>query len=66
MKKLSTSVSPFIMLIVPVMFAILLTLTFKANSNDSVTNLSSAVSSKSIADKLVETGESSVIRFLLR
>lgn len=66
MKKLSTSVSPFLMLIVPVLFAVLLSLSFKSSERDTNDELTTTVSGKTTAQKLVETGESSVIRFLMR
>ena len=66
MKKFSTSVSPFIMLFIPVLFAILLSLSFKTLNNNAKAELTTTVSSKTIAQKFVKTGEQSVIEFLLK
>ncbi|WP_154647899.1 hypothetical protein [Pedobacter arcticus] len=63
MKKLTTSVSPFLMLIVPVLFAVLLSLSFK--SNDAPTDSELTTTTTSATQKLVKTGEASIIRFLL-
>lgn len=65
MKKLSTSVSPFLMLIIPVLFAILLSLSFKANTSGAENELTTTVSSRTSTQKLVKTGETTIIRLLL-
>ncbi len=66
MKKLSTSVSPFLMLIVPVLFAVLLSFSFKTNNNASESEITTTTATKTTAQKLVKTGETSIIRFLLK
>jgi hypothetical protein len=65
MKKLTTSVSPFLMLIVPVLFAMLLSLSFKSNNTEADSELTTTVATKTATQKLVKTGEASIIRFLL-
>lgn len=66
MKKLSTSVSPFLMLIVPVLFAVLLSLGFNTNNNDVDSELTTTVTTKTTAQKLVKTGETTIIKFLMK
>nr|WP_294896883.1 hypothetical protein [uncultured Pedobacter sp.] len=66
MKKLTTSVSPFLMLIVPVLFAVLLSLSFKSNNNGADSELTTITATKTITQKLVKTGETSIVRFLMK
>ena len=54
------------MLIIPVLFAILLSLSFKSLDSSTNDELTTTVSDKANAQRLVKTGESSIIRFLLR
>jgi len=66
MKKLTTSVSPFLMLLVPVLFAILLSLGYSSQNSESQDELTTTVATKTVTQKLVKTGETSIIRFLLK
>lgn len=66
MKKLTTSVSPFIMLIVPVLFAVLLSLGFNSSKTANQDELTTTLSSKTATQKLVKTGEAAILSFLLK
>ncbi|HEX7365701.1 MAG TPA: hypothetical protein VF273_01320 [Pelobium sp.] len=66
MKKITTSVSPFIMLIIPVLFAVLLSLSFNSADVQNQDELTTTVNSKTVAQKLVKTGEASALKFLLK
>ncbi|RKD20083.1 hypothetical protein BCY91_00185 [Pelobium manganitolerans] len=63
MKKLGTSVSPFLMLIVPVLFAVLLSLNLNNGDGENTDNLSSNIKTEISAQKLVKAG---LVRFLLK
>ncbi len=65
MKKLTISVSPFLMLIIPVLFAVLLSLSFKSNNVQIDSELTTTTTTKITTQKLVKAGEISIIRFLL-
>lgn len=65
MKKINISVSPFLMLIVPVLFAILLSLSFKSTDTDSDNELTTITTSETTAQKLVKTSKASVLWVLL-
>lgn len=65
MKKLTTSVSPFLMLLVPVLAAILLSLSYHSQTDENLDELTTTTR-KTTAQKLVKTGEASVIRLLLK
>ena len=64
MKKLSTSVSPFLMLVVPVLIFAGLSLTF--NQEDSGSQLSSSFSTKQVKTTMVSVGQQSLVKFLLK
>jgi len=64
MKKLSTSVSPFLMLFVPVLLFAGLSFTFNHNSIQSET--SSSFYSKQVKTNIISVGEQSLIKFLLK
>lgn len=65
MKKLSSSVSPFLMMIIPVVLFVGLTVALRETPNqEELSNHNSAV--KSTATTIVKVGEESLIRFLLR
>ena len=65
MKKLSSSVSPFLMMIIPVVLFVGLTVALRETPNqEELSNHNSAV--KSTAKTIVKVGEESLIRFLLR
>lgn len=64
MKKLPSSVSPFLMMIIPVVLFVGLTITLKEMPNqEELSNHNIAV--KSTATTIVKVGEESLIRFLL-
>lgn len=65
MKKLTTSVSPFLMLIIPVLFAVLLSIGFKSISVQTDSELTTTTTAKIATQKLVQVGEASLIKFLL-
>lgn len=64
MKKLSTSVSPFLMLVIPVLLFAGLSLTFNQDTADN--ELSSSFSTKSVSDKVVSVSQQSLVKFLLK
>ena len=64
MKKLSTSVSPFLMLVVPVLIFAGLSLTF--NQEDANLQLSSSLSTKQVKTTMVSIGQQSLVKFLLK
>ncbi|MEO5909991.1 MAG: hypothetical protein ABIP95_03840 [Pelobium sp.] len=64
MKKLSTSVSPFLMMILPVVLFIGLSLTMK--SSYSPQEEFSSISAPSKTTIIMKVGEQSLVRFLLR
>ncbi len=66
MKKLTTSVSPFIMLIIPVVLLLGLSLTFDCIEQDQNLNLSTTTVATATAQKIVSAGENSFIKFLLK
>jgi len=66
MKKLSTTTSPFLMMIIPVILFIGLSIMFKnteIKADDQLTT-ATTISSKATS-KIVKVGEQSIIRFLL-
>ena len=65
MKKLSTSVSPFLMMIIPVILFVGLSLAVKENQSQEEFS-SSSLSVKNATASMVKVGEQSLIRFLLR
>lgn len=64
MKKLSTSVSPFLMLVVPVLIFAGLSLTL--NQEESNQELSSSFSTEQVKTTVVNVGQQSFVRFLLK
>lgn len=64
MKKLSTSVSPFLMLFVPVLLFAGLSFTLNLDSAD--IESTSSFSTKSVSNKMVNAGQQSLIKFLLK
>ena len=64
MKKLSTSVSPFLMLIVPVLIFAGLSLTF--SQVDSNSQLGTSFSTKQVESTIVSVGQQSLVNFLLK
>ena len=64
MKKLSTSISPFLMLTVPVLIFAGLSLNF--NQNDSTQELSRSFSTKQVKTTMVSVGQQSLVKFLLK
>ena len=64
MKKLSSSVSPFLMLIIPILLFAGISLKF--NQVDSNTELSSNFSTKQIKTTMVSAGQQSLVKFLLK
>lgn len=63
MKKLSTSVSPFLMLVVPVLIFAGLSLNF---NQDDTQDLSSSFSTKQVKASMVSVGQQSLVKFLLK
>ncbi len=66
MKKLSTSVSPFLMMIVPVILFVGLSIAFKGETIDNPENFSSVSTPVKTPTVLVQAGGQSVIKFLLK
>ena len=66
MKKLTTSVSPFIMMIIPVLFMVGLSLTFNTDTSQAQDGLTTTTISKNATQTLVKTGQQSFVRFLLK
>ncbi len=64
MKKLTTSVSPFLMMFIPVILFVGLSLSLKNNDTNQDEFLSGASPSKTTI--LVNAGEQSLIKFLLK
>lgn len=64
MKKLSTLVSPFLMLVIPVLLFAGLSLTFNQDVADN--EMSSTLSTKSVSNKMANVGQQSLIKFLLK
>lgn len=64
MKKFSTSVSPFLMLLIPVLLFVGLSLIFNQNVADSET--SSSFSAKIAGNKMVNVGQQTLLKFLLK
>jgi hypothetical protein len=65
MKKLSTSVSPFLMMIIPVILFVGLSLAVKENQSQEEFS-SNSLSVKNATATMVKVGEQSLMRFLLR
>ena len=65
MKKLSTSVSPFLLMIIPVILFVGLSLTVKENQSQEEFS-SDGLSVKNATATMVKVGEQSIMRFLLR
>jgi hypothetical protein len=64
MKKLSTSVSPFLMMIIPVMLFVGLSLVLRETPSQEEMS-GQNISSKNATTVLVKVGEQSLVRFLL-
>ena len=64
MKKSSTSVSPFLMLIIPILLFAGISLNF--NQIDSSSELSSSFSTKQVKTTMVSAGQQSLVKFLLK
>ena len=64
MKKLSSSVSPFLMLIIPILLFAGISLKF--NQADSGSQLSSSFSTKQVKTTMVSVGQQSLVKFLLK
>jgi hypothetical protein len=65
MKKLSTSVSPFLLMIIPVILFVGLSLTVKENQSQEEFSRN-GLSVKNATATMVKVGEQSIMRFLLR
>jgi len=65
MKKLTTSVSPFLMMIIPVMFIVGLSFTLQADKNLSEEELTTTTITENATQIIVKGGQGSFIKFLL-
>ena len=64
MKKLSSSVSPFLMLIFPIL--LFAGISFKFNQVNSSSELSNNFSTKQVKTTMVNVGQQSLVKFLLK
>ncbi len=66
MKKLTTSVSPFLMIIIPVLFIVGLSFTIQADKNLGTEELSTRTITKNATQIIVKGGQASFVKFLLK
>ncbi|MFC5285311.1 hypothetical protein [Pedobacter alpinus] len=66
MKKLTTSVSPFLMMIIPVLFIVGLSFTIPADKFISEEGLTTTTITKNATQVIVKGGQKSFVKFLLK